>query len=124
MISNQLNERLEKAMERTDKIQKSLPLKAKLPFRSPQLTGKHRSLLFINPNDVSIQMCIYSLENGFDLPKWALPLGDDLLTAAGRLFYRVHGKLVPFACEEKRSIPKNRRRFSPSRTRCEKNTAT
>ena len=60
-------------------------------------------------------MCIYSLENGFDLPKWALPLGDDLLTAAGRLFYRVHGKLVPFAWREEKRKAVKKNYFDPKK---------
>ncbi len=105
--SSDLNERLEKALARSEKIQKSLPLKSKLPFRAVRLTGRHRSLLFINPSDESIEMCIYSLNNDFQLPKWAVPLILQLSASEDRLFFNVDGKDLPFAFQfEKRKAVK------------------
>jgi len=60
-------------------------------------------------------MCIYSLENNFDLPKWAVPLRQDLMAASGRLFFRVEHKLVPFAWKEEKRKAVKKLYFDPKK---------
>ena len=70
--SSELNERVEKAVARTAKLEKSMPKKKKrLDYQPPLMSGLQKRLLFCNPGDELIQMAHYALAKNAMLPKWA-----------------------------------------------------
>ena len=96
--SSELNERVEKAVARTAKLEKSMPKKKKrLDYQPPLMSGLQKRLLFCNPGDELIQMAHYALSQNTMLPKWAWAFRKVLSADQDTLYYKVRGKNVPFA---------------------------
>ena len=113
--SSELNERVEEAVARADKIAKSLPPpKTRLIFQPILITGLHRKLLYLNPGDEKIQMAVYSIENGVELPSWASSFYKLLSVQAGRLHFDVReNKSLPFAFSDDKRRWVKRLYFNP-----------
>ena len=96
--SSLLNERVEKALTRTDKLVKALPLKKKrLLFQPILMSGIQRRLLFCNPGDESIQLAHYAVVKQVELPNWAKPFRKLLSADHDTLFFQVRARDLPFA---------------------------
>ena len=96
--SSKLNERVERAMKRTDKLEKALPLKKKrLLFQPVLMPGIQRRLLFCNPGDESIQLAHYAVVKQVELPKWAKPFRMFLSADDDTLYFQIHERDLPFA---------------------------
>ncbi len=115
--SSELNERIEKAMERTDKIQKALPpKKERLLFQPVLIEPLHKRLLYMNPGDEKIQMAVYSIVNGFELPKWAVAYRKRLSVKKGVLHFDITaGKSLPFAFSDQKRQTVKRLYYDPKK---------
>ena len=72
--SSELTERIEKAQERVEKVDKSWPEKKNRLLFQPKLMGTlQRRMLFMNPGDEKIQMAVYAILHSMALPSWAAP---------------------------------------------------
>ena len=106
--SSELNERVEKAMERTDKLKKIVVIPTRFIFQPVLMEGKQKQMLYINPSDESIQMCHYAIVQSVELPKWAWTFTKLLTADKDTLYFSVRGKDVPFAWHwQKRNAVKN-----------------
>ena len=96
--SSQLNERVEQAMKRTDKLEKALPLKKKrLLFQPLLMSGIQKRLLFCNPGDEAIQMAHFAVVKQVELPNWAKPFRQFLSADHDTLFFHIKERDLPFA---------------------------
>lgn len=106
--SSELNERVEKALERTEKLKKIVVIPKRFIFQPVLMDGKHKQLLFYNPSDESIQMCHYAIVKNVELPKWAWSFTKRLTADADTLYFNVRGKDIPFAFQwQKRNAVKH-----------------
>ena len=111
---SELNERIEKAQERVDKVDKSWPEKKTRLLFQPKLMGTiHRRMLFMNPGDEKIRMAVYSILHGMVLPKWAVPYAAQLSVQSDRLFFDVLGKPTAFAYSDEKRKEVKRLYFNP-----------
>ena len=68
--SSELNERVEKALERTNQLEKALTVipRQRLLFQPLLMESKQKQMLFINPGDESIQMAHRVAQMGLPIP--------------------------------------------------------
>ena len=96
--SSELNERVEKATKRTDKLEKALPVKKKrLIFQPILMSGLQKRLLFCNPGDESIQLAHHAVVKEVELPPWARPFRNQLSADRDTLYFQVRERDIPFA---------------------------
>jgi hypothetical protein len=88
--SSELAERVKKAQERTEKIEKALPIKKKSLWTNAFtkiIKSQQRQLLFLNPGDEKIRMAQYSILNKLELPQWAWPFRKQLAANQKSLYF-------------------------------------
>ena len=88
--SSELAERVKKAQERTDRIDKALPVQKKSLWTNSfqtRIKSQQRQLLFLNPGDEKIRMAQYSILNKLELPKWAWPFRKQLAANQKSLYF-------------------------------------
>lgn len=116
--SSELNERIEKAQERVDKVDKSWPKPTRLLFQ-PKLMGMlQRRMLFMNPGDEKIRMAVFAILKSMALPKWAIPYTPVLSVQAETLYFDVlgnKGKPLPFAYSDEKRKEVKRLYFHPKK---------
>ena len=113
--SSELNERIEKAQERVLKVDKSWPERKRLLFQ-PKLMGKlHRRMLFMNPGDEKIRMCVYAILHSMALPQWATPYSSSLSVQGEQLYFDVLGKPLQFAYSPEKRQQVKRLYFNPKK---------
>ena len=101
----------ETAEVRLAKIREMKPVKRKPRNRTNKITRKRRHLLFMNPGETSVQVCILSFVNNKPLPAWAVPFRQNLRfnKNIGRLIWidTEHPMGIPFALfQDKRDAVK------------------
>ena len=112
--SSELTERIEKAQERVEKVDKSWPEKKTRLLFQPKLMGTlQRRMLFMNPGDEKIQMAVYAILHSMALPKWAAPHASQLSVQTDRLYFDVLGKPLPFAFSDEKRKEIKRLYFNP-----------
>ena len=114
--SSELSERIEEAQKRVDKVLTEIPKKrARFLFQPKLMETPQRRMLFMNPGDEKIRMCVYSITHSMELPKWARPYTSLLSVQGDTLYFDVMGKPMPFAySDQKRSLVK-RLYFNPKK---------
>jgi hypothetical protein len=114
--SSELAERIEKAQERVEKVDKSWPTKKSRLLFQPKLMGTvHRRMLFMNPGDQKIRMAVYAILHSMELPKWAAPYASQLSVQGDRLYFDVFGKPMPFAYSSEKREKVKRLYFDPKK---------
>jgi hypothetical protein len=114
--SSELAERIEKAQERVDKVDKSWPTKKNRLLFQPKLMGTiHRRMLFMNPGDEKIRMAVYAILHSMELPKWGARYASQLSVQGDRLYFDVFGKPMPFAYSSEKREKVKRLYFDPKK---------
>ena len=113
--SSELNERIEKAQERVLKVDKSWPERKRLLFQPKLMEKLHRRMLFMNPGDEKIRMCVYAILHSMELPKWATPYSSSLSVQGEQLYFDVLGKPLQFAYSPEKRQQVKRLYFNPKK---------
>ena len=115
--SSELSERIEKAQERVDKVDKSWPEKKTRLLFQPKLMGTQlRRMLFMNPGDEKIRMAVYAILHSMALPGWAVPYAPMLSVQGDQLYFDViHSKPLPFAYSDEKQQEVKRLYFNPKK---------